>query len=157
MSIEAFCQTNVVTIFRGATLKEVANLMTSEHVGSVVVVAPNEDGIREPVGIITDRDIALTVAQNDRPGELKVENIMQSKPLCARVDEGLFEIVQKMRDYGVKRLPIVNPHGALYGIICADDLLALMGQEIKSISQVTDRQITKEGGYSLPVGAPPQH
>lgn len=157
MSIEAICQTNVVTIFKGSTLKEVANLMQREHVGSVVIVAPNEDGIREPIGIITDRDIALTLTSNDRPGELKVENIMQSKPLCARIDEGLFEIIQKMRDYGVKRLPIVNAHGALYGIICADDLLALMGMEINSISQVTDRQITREDGHSLPVEAHPHH
>ncbi len=157
MSIEAFCQTNVVTIFQGSSLKEVASLMSSEHVGSVVVVAKNDKGIREPIGIITDRDIALTLATEDSPGKLKVENIMQSKPMCAHIDEGLFEIIQKMREFGVKRLPIVNSHGALHGIICADDLLAAMSLEITGISQVSKRQRTKEEGLTLPVEMHPHH
>lgn len=150
MSIEAFCQTDVITIFKGSSLKEVANLMASEHVGSVVVINQSAKGIREPIGIITDRDIALAVGESDHPGQLKVEHIMKSKPICAHIDEGLFEIIEKMRVYGVKRLPIVNAHGALYGIICADDLLAVMGRELNSISQVTTGQIDREEGSFLP-------
>src|SRR3989304_1739401 len=59
MSISSLCKRGVVTIHRDATVEDAALFMRSSHIGDVVVVDAADT--RRPVGIITDRDIAVEV------------------------------------------------------------------------------------------------
>jgi len=54
MSLERVCIKEVVTVSRDTNLLEVARLLRSQHVGSVVVVEEHR-----PAWILTDRDIIL--------------------------------------------------------------------------------------------------
>jgi len=54
MSLERVCIKEVVTVSPHTNLLEVARLLRSQHVGSVVVVEEHR-----PAGILTDRDIIL--------------------------------------------------------------------------------------------------
>ena len=56
MSLGELCDTDVVTAAPDVRVAEVARLMRDQHVGSIVVT---ED--RKPVGIVTDRDLAIRV------------------------------------------------------------------------------------------------
>ena len=149
MPIGSICITDVVTISKKSKLKEVTHLMEKYHVGSVVVTDSIE-GNRIPVGIITDRDIALSMNSTSNPQDTNVEIVMQSNPISAKTTDGIFDTIVKMRDYGVKRLPVVNGNGTLFGILCADDLLTLMGEEINILSMISEIQISKEKGERLP-------
>lgn len=149
MAIEEICNTSVATIERGATLLEVSQLMQEKHVGSVVVTEIS-NGKRVPCGIVTDRDLALAIGSSQKPQNINVEDIMQSNPITARVGDGVFEVIVKMRKNGIKRLPILNDEGLLFGIVCADDLLNLMGEEINNLSKITKFQIRKEKGTEMP-------
>ncbi|MEK6624592.1 MAG: CBS domain-containing protein [Bdellovibrionota bacterium] len=149
MTIKSLCKTDVVTLDRKSTLSSVSDVMQKKHVGCVVVVEPlNEKRI--PAGIITDRDIALALQSSTRPQDLRVEHIMQSMPVTINVNAGIFETVRKMRDEGIKRLPVINEDGSLYGIVCADDLLTLMSEEIYNLSKINERQLNNEKGIRLP-------
>lgn len=150
MAIQSISQTNVVTIPRRSTLKEVSQLMHRRHVGCVVVTELHDNKLF-PAGIITDRDVALTLGFSEKPQELVVDNIMHSQPITVKRGEGIFETVLKMNEFGVKRLPVVNEDGSLFGIVCADDLLNLFGEEILALGKVTESQIQKEKGFKLPV------
>lgn len=149
MSLRSICNREVVTIGRKSTLKDVSNLMNQKHVGSILVIE-QMNGNKVPAGIITDRDLALTMSSTEKPQMLLVEQIMQSQPVLAKVDDGIFETIEKMHKYGVKRLPVVDEKGSLYGIISADDLLTFMGEEINNLGKIRETQISHEKGIRMP-------
>lgn len=153
MAIKAICKTELVTIDKSATIKDAAKLMKSKHVGSVIVTE-GFNGKRIPFGIITDRDIALTLASEPKPQDLPIQQIMQSKPITIKTSEGIYEAIMKMRENGIKRLPVVNDDGSLYGVVCADDLLSLMGEEINNLAKITNTQVNIEKGVRMPVEQP---
>lgn len=148
MPIKSVCKTEVITASKEASLKDISQLMQKHHVGCVVVTDIN-NGMRIPAGIITDRDVALCIDASLKPQELRVENIMRSKPFTVKSDEGIFETIVKMREHGVKRLPVVSEDGSLFGIVCADDLLNLMAEEISNLANITDKQVKKERGFRM--------
>jgi len=150
MSIKSICKTQIATMPKDSTLKDISQLMQKKHVGSVVVTEAY-DGKKIPAGIITDRDIALALGSSKNPQTLKVESIMQSQPITVKASEGIFATIAIMRKNGVKRLPVVTDDGSLFGIICADDLLSLMGEEINNLAKITETQIKKEQGVRIPV------
>jgi CBS domain-containing protein len=126
MSIESVCKKEVATIEPTATLSRAAEIMNQKHVGSLVVVQ-SHNGHQIPAGIITDRDLALTLGSSSpKPQDLLVQQIMRSQPLVARAGDEIFETVTKMREHGVKRLPVIDQSGSLIGIVCADDLTSLI-------------------------------
>lgn len=149
MSIRSICNTKVVTIPKNTTLHDVSNLMQNKHVGSVVVIELFE-GRKIPAGIITDRDIALALGSSPKASEMKVEQIMQSAPITVNENEGIYETVVRMRKYGVKRLPVTKEDGTLFGIVSADDILSLMGDEISNLAKINENQFRNEQGVKLP-------
>lgn len=149
MSVQAICQKDVVTVERHSPLIEVSQQMQKHHVGSVVVTE-NFEGKKIPCGIITDRDIALALGSSGKPQDLPVEQIMQSHPITVSKSEGLFQTIKKMRDYGIKRLPVVEDDGSLFGVISADDLLTLMAEEIGHLAKICEAQVSNEKGVRLP-------
>lgn len=60
MAIGELCTRDVVFVARNESAADAARLMREHHVGSVVVVDRAGAGAR-PVGMITDRDIAVGV------------------------------------------------------------------------------------------------
>jgi signal-transduction protein with cAMP-binding, CBS, and nucleotidyltransferase domain len=118
--------------------------MRRHHVGDVVVV-DERDGIRVPVGLVTDRDLVVEVIATELdPDVITVEDIMESDLACARDTTGIFETVQYMRDRKVRRLPIVDERGALLGILSLDDLLELLSEELLAMAKLVRYQQQKE-------------
>jgi len=149
MSIESVCKNEVATIEQTATLAQASQTMAERHVGSLVVVR-NYDGKQIPVGIITDRDLALVLGSSPRPQELSVEQIMRHQPITVQISQGILETILKMRESGVKRMPVVDDSGGLVGIVCADDLTSLISREAAELTKITETQIRKEEGVYLP-------
>ena len=139
MPIGDICNREVVFSHRNQTVREAALLMREYHVGDLVVV--EENGKRKPVGIVTDRDIAISiVALGLDPDVLTVGGIMGPDLVTVRENQGVFETIQQMRFKGVRRLPIVGEDGALVGIVAVDDLLALFADELSELSKVIARE-----------------
>lgn len=59
MSVGTLAQDDVVTADKEASLPELAREMESEQVGAIVITSDDE-----PVGIVTDREIALSVSDD---------------------------------------------------------------------------------------------
>lgn len=110
-----------VSVEAGETLGDVAELMRDRNVGSVVVV----DG-RRPVGLVTDRDLALAVvADGAERGEPAGDHA--SRPLVTgEVDMELEEAAALMVGHRIRRLPIVDGD-ELVGIVTIDDLAVRAG------------------------------
>lgn len=133
MSVGELCNRNVVIIEPGASIREAARLMRSAHVGDIVIVE-QRDSQRMPVGMLTDRDIALEiVAEGLDPGQISVGEAMSTSVITAREDEDLVDVVERMRSHGVRRIPIVNARGGLEGILAVDDVLELLAEQVNGL------------------------
>src|SRR3970040_2869743 len=114
MSISSLCKRVVVTIHRDATVEDAALFMRSSHIGNVVVVDAADT--RRPVGIITDRDIAVeVVAQGLVPAQTPVGSVMSTPVLSLREEDSLLEALDKMSAGGVRRAPVLDRDGRLKG------------------------------------------
>lgn len=121
----------LVTAEPSTSARELATLMSDRTVGSVVV-AEND----EPVGIVTDRDLAMMVVRNgEDPGAVTAEDCMTADPFTVDVDAGVADLCRTMREHSVRRVPVTE-EGKLAGIVTADDLLVLIDSEMSDISEV---------------------
>ncbi len=110
-----------VSVEAGETLGDVAELMRDRNVGSAVVV----DGGR-PVGLVTDRDLALAVVA-DRAERGEPAGDHASRPLVTgEIDMELEEAAALMVSHRIRRLPIVDGD-ELVGIVTIDDLAVRAG------------------------------
>jgi CBS domain-containing protein len=143
MPIGEFCNREVVFALRANTIKEAASLMRQHHVGDLVVV--EEGAVRKPVGIITDRDIVVSlVAQGLDPEVLTVGEVMGQDLITAPEQQGVFESIEQMRMRGIRRLPVVGKQGELIGIVAVDDLLALLAEEMGALAKIITREQSLE-------------
>lgn len=144
MPIGDICVRDVVTATRETTIEEAAQLMRMNHVGDLLVIE-GMNGTRTPVGIITDRDIVVSVvALQLDPGALSVGDVMVPDLEMASENQGVFETIQQMRSAGVRRLPVVSRQQSLIGIVSIDDLLQLLAEELGEMAKLISREQRKE-------------
>ena len=119
------------------SVQQAAQLMKSEDTGVLPVV--ESQGSKRPVGVITDRDIALRVVAEGRTSAT-VREAMTASVRTAKQDDSLDDVMQLMASEQVRRVPIVDDRGELVGIVSQADLV-LEGddekaeQTIEAISQ----------------------
>ena len=126
MMLKDFCTTNVSTCGPQTTVLQAANLMRRLHVGDLVVVdEPQEQGI--PLGVITDRDIVIeVVAKGLDPSKTTVASLMRTPVVMAYENEDATQVIERMKQHGVRRLPVVDREGETMGIVTLDDLLRIV-------------------------------
>jgi signal-transduction protein with cAMP-binding, CBS, and nucleotidyltransferase domain len=126
------------------SIPDAARLMRDRHVGSLVVT-DTSDGKPMPVGILTDRDIVIEIISRDIPlDQVTVGDIMTYALLKVTEDENIFDVAQRMRARGVRRVPVISRLGDLIGIIAADDILELLSEELSLLSKITMREAEQE-------------
>ncbi len=144
MQAAELCNRQVVTASRDMSIPDAARLMRDRHVGSLVVT-DTIDGKVLPVGILTDRDIVIEIISRDIPlNEVTVGDIMTFALLKVTEDENIFDVAQRMRARGVRRVPVTSRLGELIGIIAADDILELLSEELSLLSRITKREAEQE-------------
>jgi CBS domain-containing protein len=130
------CNREVVIATPDMSVMEAATLMKSYHVGDVVIVT-ERDGQRAPIGILTDRDIVMALVDRAvRLPYLRVSDVMSRDLVTGVGDENLCDVIKKMQSHGVRRLPVVNAHGGLEGILTFDDLVELLSDELSELARL---------------------
>jgi CBS domain-containing protein len=144
MAVGEICNREVVIAKKALSVVDAAQLMRTHHVGDLVVVE-EKDGRKQPVGIVTDRDIVVeVVAAGVDPDALKVGDIMGPEVATVRESEGLFEALRYMRDKGVRRMPVVDSTGGLVGILTMDDMLSLLAEEMTELAKLVSHERQRE-------------
>ncbi len=134
MKIEQYCRHGVVAIADGEDVAAAAGLMREKHVGFLVVFKEG-DTLRRPVGVLTDRDIVLQVTARDiDPHAVTVGDVMTRQPLIANQADELGDLVQAMRQSGLRRVPVVDARGALTGIIALDDVIDIIASLLGDVA-----------------------
>jgi len=98
-----------------------AEVMRYEDIGGVPVVDDKASG--RLVGLITDRDITVRCVARRHAPDCLVRAHMTPRPLrTVHPDADVREVVEKMEAAEVRRIPVVDDHGVLVGIVAERDI-----------------------------------
>ncbi len=144
MNIGELCNRETIIVRKEENIVAAARLMRRFHVGDLIVVTKSGDN-NTPIGIVTDRDIVMeVVANNADPKTVKVAEIMSKELVTGSEEEGVHEIIERMRIHGIRRLPIVDKEGYLAGIFSVDDILEFLGEEIDALTGLFSKERRSE-------------
>jgi CBS domain-containing protein len=136
MTLEDVATPGVETAGPDTSVEVLADTMAERTVGSVVIT---EDGA--PVGIVTDRDLALATLRGDAdPATMTASDVMTPDPRTMNVNEGIFELTNAMCRDEVRRMPVVDADGHVVGIVTLDDLVRLLVAELGNLAGVIEAE-----------------
>jgi CBS domain-containing protein len=140
MELGKLCTVDTVYCARDESVQGAALLMRKHHVGDIDVV-DGADTVPTPAGIVTDRDIVVSVvALGLDPNGLQVGDIMTDDLLTADEHDDVNVIIERMRLRGIRRVPVVDGGGRLVGIVSADDLLGFLAEEMEDLARISPYQ-----------------
>lgn len=143
---------------RDTTLPEIALMMKQEDTGVIPVVEYDAQGNGRTdadanerkyegrnytrgklVGLITDRDIVVrAVADNKDCASVRAEDIMSVDIHTARPNDRVVDVIRKMGDKQVRRIPITNENGYLVGMISMADVAIETRQDRELADAIED-------------------
>ena len=126
---------NPTTVEPSTTVREAAQKMKSEGVGSLPIVEGNR-----LVGVVTDRDLAIRVLAEGKDAETAVSEIASKDVVTVDPQQGLEEAARLMAEHQVRRLPVCEEDGRLVGVVAQADVAqsghdTLTGETVEKISQ----------------------
>lgn len=99
------------------TLQDAAAMMAEQDVGALPVC----DGARLQ-GMITDRDIAVRAVANGRDADTPVREVMSEDVIWCSEDDDTQEVLGRMGERQIRRIPVVDANRNLVGIVSLGDL-----------------------------------
>jgi CBS domain-containing protein len=127
-------KTDVTVIPALATVDQATVMLTRAHVSGAPVLAGEH-----VVGVVTMSDLARwsrphdpdSLAADHAPpraaGNRRVGDLLERRPITARPDWPVARALEAMHAGGVQRLPVLEEHGRLVGVVARDVLLAVAG------------------------------
>ena len=120
----------VSTVDENTLVKDVAEVMTSKGIGSVIIT---QEGA--PKGIVTKRDIIRRlVTKCGDPCQYKAGEIMSSPLITTQNDNGILNVMRKMREKAITQI-IVMDGFEMVGIVSERDLIRAVS--ISSLASFT--------------------
>lgn len=110
-----------VHVSPNTSLKDCARMMIRKKVGSLIV---QSEGTLH--GILTEKDIIwVVVKKNQRElDKIKAKDIMKKKVVTIRPGADVLEALDKVKEFRVRRLPVVEG-GKVIGMITLKDILKI--------------------------------
>jgi len=147
---------DVLTVSPGDIVQRAAQIMKDAGIGSVPVC----DGQRLQ-GMITDRDIAVRVVSANLPADrTQVSQAMTAEVFWCYEDDDVADVLDKMGDRQVRRIPVVDRDHRLAGIISLGDMAlqrsgSQVGDALEEISTPSSRGSTASGATGSPDASGP--
>jgi CBS domain-containing protein len=117
-NVQEAMTSNPKTVTGDQTVIDAARIMKQEDAGIIPIV----DG-QKLVGVITDRDITITVvAEGKDPQSTKVTEVASRDLVTIDPQQDLDEALRLMARHQVRRLPVVEEDGRLVGILAQADV-----------------------------------
>lgn len=142
---------------RDTTLPEIALMMKQEDTGVIPVVDYDNPGNGRTeanterkyegrnytrgklIGLITDRDIVVrAVSENKDCASVRAEDIMSVDIHTAHPNDRIVDVIRKMGDKQVRRIPITNDNGYLVGMVSMADVAIETRQDRELADAIED-------------------
>lgn len=137
MSVSQYCNRDAISIAADASALDAAKLMR-KHRSATLVVVDEQDGKRKPLGLLGQSALVVEVmARGGDPKTTTVSDLMQPIDDCAREDEAVWAVVERMRERNQRQLPVTDAGGEFVGLLAADDILELLAAGLIDIAMLT--------------------
>lgn len=147
MTLKTICNREVLIAQQYDTVVEAAKLMRDYHVGDIVIIE-ERNGLRYPVGIVTDRDIVIElIAKEVDVNSVTLGDVMYRNIILGKENDDVNDTIKTMRQKGIRRLPVVADNGALVGIVTLDDLIDLLAEQLQDLAALIGKQQNLEKKY----------
>jgi len=146
MRILDLAQPAPVVVSTEIAVTEAAMRMRRYHVGDLLVTR-TEGAHQIPVGILTDRDIAISIVgpAGEELSGLTVGDVLSTAEVITIDEEAsVEEAIELLQAHGIRRLPVVDGNGSLTGILTLDDLLQHLTTQLEKLASVVSRQRARE-------------
>jgi CBS domain-containing protein len=119
------------------SVAKAAELMKSKNIGSIPVI--ENEQTQKLVGIVTDRDLALTIVAVGRDAKsTNVDVVMTYKVVSCLADDDLQKALDAMAKQKLRRIPIVDHDNRIVGIITQADVATRINQPEKTAEMVKE-------------------
>jgi CBS domain-containing protein len=108
----------VLTVNPGHTLRDAASAMSERRVGAAVVIDPDQPG----PGILTERDLLISLGRGENPDSERVADHLSSQLTFAAPDWSLEAAAEAMVRGGFRHLIVVDG-GEMKGILSMRDIV----------------------------------
>jgi CBS domain-containing protein len=108
----------VITIQPEQTVRQALGLLAEHNIGALVVV----DRTRQPVGILSERDVVRAAARSEHVFAEPVSALMTKNVILGLPQDDLASVSNTMTERRVRHLPVVDG-GKLIGIVSIGDVV----------------------------------
>ena len=137
MTVASLVQRSVQTIEPSASCQEAARKMRDMGVGSLVVAEE-----KRPLGIVTDRDLVIRViARALDPAAVPAREVMSRLPIFVSHRREVPEVLELMREHGVRRVPVVDDHHELMGVVALDDVVLSLATGLAAVADTIRKEL----------------
>lgn len=85
---------------------------------------PVVDKQQKVVGVVTDRDVCISLGEGNRlPADMVVGEVATKKVFSCQADDDIRTALRTMAAAKVRRLPVVDVEGKLKGVLSMDDVV----------------------------------
>ncbi|MFR9798177.1 CBS domain-containing protein [Streptomyces sp. MS06] len=161
--------TDVVRAGDGTPFKEVARLLAEHRISGLPVVDEDE----RVIGVLSESDLlsrqaqapdpyrrrhrlpAVTLTKSARRDAAKARartagQLMTEPPVTVHADDTVAEAARTMAEHGVERLPVVDEHDRLAGIVTRRDLLRVFLRPDSEIRDEVCREVLERTLWLTP-------
>lgn len=124
MQLKDIMTTHVQGISADQSIQHAAETMRHLNVGAIPVFRNDE-----PVGIVTDRDIAIRGVANGCDCASPVSEIMSEGLVTLPEHTSVDEASQLMQERQIRRVLVVGEEGKIVGIVSVGDLVAKLDRQ----------------------------
>jgi len=108
---------SVISINSSVTVADAARMMKDIGVGAVIVLENNL-----PVGIVTNRDLAIKIGVHSFPVDTAVRQVMSSPLISIDPNSDLCIVYDLMSTRNIRKLPVIDDDKVV-GILTISDLV----------------------------------
>lgn len=100
-------------------MRDAAQLMADSDCGEIPVLDRNG----QPVGVVTDRDIACRGVAKGMSSDDPVSEVMSSPVVTVTPETSVDDCCRTMEDNRIRRVPVVDDSGSCCGIVAQADIV----------------------------------
>jgi len=132
--------TKVITIQPEQTIRQAVGLLAEHNIGALVVVDPT----RQPVGILSERDIVRAAARSERVFAETVAVLMTKNVVLGVPQDDLASVGHTMTERRIRHLPVMES-GKLVGIVSIGDVVKAQRDQYQGEVETLQTQLLSDG------------
>lgn len=144
MAISDFFTRKIQTINAETSALKAAKLMRRHRLQTLIVIQNEVESSSDPgrpIGLLEEHILSREVLARDLdPSQVTVQQIMEPIDSTISVEAPIWEAIGLMQEKGLRKLPVIDNHQALIGLIAAEDMIGLLLTGLKDLVDLSKKQ-----------------